>query len=233
MAHDTTCAGKHGDDPALPRVEADGPRFRVRTARFSTQWLPDTPSNRPLTVVWLRLLRDEHDKPCFTLQELAALVGSTNRQAASQDVEDFRQCGEDFRAFVLRQRKVDAAVVEGVLQELLHTPLVGPTALVPRVNGRLGRHDLTVANIESALEQIACGPVLRALRRQLEAGHVQCQEAWLLTELLESRSTPAVLGIGWNGLSADRGTRLADPTALAALVTPELPLVSLFRSESV
>lgn len=52
MAHDTTRAMVHGEGPALPRVEVDGPRVRVRTAKFSTQWLPDTPSHRHLTVVW-------------------------------------------------------------------------------------------------------------------------------------------------------------------------------------
>jgi transposase-like protein len=227
MAHDTTLAVEQGDGPAPPRVEVDGPRFRVRTAKFSTQWLPDTPSNRHLTGVGLRLLRDEDDKPCFTLQELAALVGSANRQAASQHLEDFRQCEEDFRAFVLRKRKVDATVVDGVLQELLQTPLAGPTELVARVNAQLGRDDLTAANIESALEQISCVPVLRTLRRQLAAGHVQYQEAWLLTELLENLPLPATPPAGWGVPSRDRGMRLADPTALAALVTPELPLAQV------
>src|SRR5262250_2766249 len=124
------------------RVERDGRRFRVQTATFATQWLPDTPSNRHLTLVWLRLLVDAHGKPLFTLQELAVLVGSTNRQAASQHLEDFRQCGEDMRAFVLRKRKVDPTVVEGVLHELLQTPLAGPAELGPRVQARLGRDDL-------------------------------------------------------------------------------------------
>jgi len=224
MVHDTTVAVGQGDGPAPLRVEVDGSRFRVRTAKFSTQWLPDTPSNRHLTVVWLRLLRDEHDKPCFTLQEVAVLVGSANRQAASQHLEDFRQCGADFRAFVLRKRKVDAAVVEGVSHELLQTPLAGPTELLACVQRRLGRQDLSVANLESALEQISCVPVLRTLRRQLETGQVQYQEAWLLAELLESRSVPAPLLAGWNGPSTDRGMRLADPTALAALVTPDRPM---------
>jgi transposase-like protein len=208
-------------------VEVDGQRFRVQSAKFSTQWLPDTPSNRHLTVVWLRLLRDAHDKPCFTLQELAPLVGSANRQAASQHREDFRQCGEDFRAFVLRKRKVDATVVEAVLAEVLHTPLAGPTERVPRVQARLARHDLSVANVESALEQISCVPVLRVRRRQLETGHVQYQEAWLLTELLESLARPATPLAGWSVPPGDRGMRLADPTALAALVTPDVPLAQL------
>lgn len=208
-------------------VEVDGQRFRVQTPRVSTQWLPDTPSNRHLTVVWLRLLVDEHGKPLFTLQELSVIVGSANRQAASQHLEDFRQCGEDVRAFVLRKRKVDAAVVEAVLPELLKTPLAGPAELAPRVNAQLGRNDLSAANIQSALEQISCVPVLRALRRQLEAGQVQYQEAWLLTELLESQASPAAPSAGWSVPSAEHGMRLADPTALAALVTPDLPLTQV------
>ena len=110
---------------------------------------------------------DAQGQPLFTLQELAALVGSTNRQAASQHLEDFRQCGEDLRAFVLRKRKVDARVVEGVLHELLKTPLAGPTALVSRVNGRLGRLAQTTVTIEGALEPNSCAPVLQARRRQL------------------------------------------------------------------
>jgi hypothetical protein len=172
MADDTTIGADQGQGAERSSVEVAGPRFRVRTPQFSTQWLPDTPSNRYMTVVWLRLLRDEHGKPLFTLQALAALVGSANRQAASQHVEDVRQCGEDFRTFGLRKRKVDAMVVEAVLAELLKTPLAGPTELLPHVNAQLGRRDLTVANIDSALEQISCRQVLRVLRRPLEAGQM-------------------------------------------------------------
>jgi len=49
-------------------VEVAGPRFRVWTAKFSTRWLPDTPSNRHLTVVWMRLLGNERGTPLLTLQ---------------------------------------------------------------------------------------------------------------------------------------------------------------------
>ena len=52
MAHDTILSKAHRDDTAPPRVEVDGQRFRVWTARFATQWLPDTPSNRHPIVVW-------------------------------------------------------------------------------------------------------------------------------------------------------------------------------------
>jgi hypothetical protein len=213
-----------GHGPGEPSVDVDGQCFRVRTSQFATQWLPDTPSTRHTTVVWLRLLVDEQGKPLFTLQELSVVVGRANRQAASQPLEDFRQCGADFRAFVLRKRKVDGPVVEGVLQELLQTPLAGPTELAPRVNAQLGRDDLTVANMESALEQISCVPILRTLRRQLEAGTIQYQEAYLLSELLEGLSAPVGLSAGGGVARVDQGRQRADPTALTALVTPDLPL---------
>ena len=215
-------------------VDVDGQCFRVRTARCCTQWLPDTPSNRHLTLIWFRLLVDAHGKPLFTLQELATIVGSTNRQAASQHLEDFRQCGADMRAFVLRKRKVDAAVVEGVLHELLQTPLAGPTELMPRVQARLSRQDLTVANIECALEQISCVPVLRTLRRQLETGTIQYQEAALLAEILESLSPPDASARWCGGAQrrardADRGPhrarRAGDPGS-AARAGARLPLLA-------
>jgi hypothetical protein len=54
---------------------------------------------------------------------------------------------------------------------------------------------------------------------------VHYHEAWLLTELLENLSLPAPRLAGWNGPSTDRGMQVADPTALAALVTPDLGCV--------
>ena len=69
MPHSRRALVAPGREPGGLRVDGDGQRFRVQSARVSTQWLPDTPSNRHLTVVWLRLLRDAHDKPCLTLQE--------------------------------------------------------------------------------------------------------------------------------------------------------------------
>ena len=48
-----------------------------------------------------------------------------------------------------------------------------------------------------------------------------------MTARLAGRATPAGLGRGGNEPSADGGMRLADPTALAAPVTPERPLAQV------
>ena len=102
-------------------------------------------------------------------------------------------------------------MVEGVLAELLQTPLAGPTELATRVNARLSCQDLTVANMEGALERMCCVPVLRVLRRQLEVGAVHYQEASLLGEMLESLSLPAPRLPAGACPPQIRGMRLANP----------------------
>jgi len=69
MADDSTSAPDRGRDMGRLRVEVEGRRFRVLTPEISTQWLPDTPSNRHVTVVWLRLLVDDRGKPLYALQD--------------------------------------------------------------------------------------------------------------------------------------------------------------------
>jgi hypothetical protein len=51
MAHEPPRAGDQGPELGGARVAGDGERWRVRTAKLSTPWRPDTPSHRPLTVV--------------------------------------------------------------------------------------------------------------------------------------------------------------------------------------
>lgn len=205
-------------------------KFRVEIQGFSTDWLPDTPVNRHTTVVWLRLLVDEPGKPLFTLQQLAAIVGSKNRQAASQHLEDFRQCGENFQAFVTRKRKVDNTVVECVLKELLKSPLAGQAELAQRVNASLGRKDITASNISAALEQIPCAPVLGTLQKQLEKGEAHYKESYLLEEMMRSFSSEAGHQAGLDLPVSDEGMKVSDPTAIKALVTPDVSMDKISSS---
>ena len=47
----------------------------------------DTPSNRKVVIAFLRCLRTKAGHPLFTFQELAKIVESENRQAASEHAE--------------------------------------------------------------------------------------------------------------------------------------------------
>ena len=117
----------------LSVVEKDN-RFRVEWQGNSTDWLPETPSNRKSILVFLRLLRDENGKRMFRFQELSLIVNSQKRQASSGHVERFRECGSDFLQFLTRKRKVDREVVESVKKELLGEPLLEIKELTERVN---------------------------------------------------------------------------------------------------
>jgi hypothetical protein len=118
-------------------------QFLISGQGLCLSW-PDVGINRKLAVVFLRSLRSaQTGRPLFTLQELSGIVGSRNRQAASEHMEQFRGCGEDFGEFIKRRRKVDEEVVEAVEAELLQDPLAGLGELCKRVGERLDREDLT------------------------------------------------------------------------------------------
>lgn len=199
-------------------VEVQDTHFRIITQVFSLRW-PDTPANRKVAVVVLRSLTDGAGQPLFTLQQLAQVVGSPNRQAASEHVELFRACGEDLQALILRKRKVETSVVEAVWTELRQAPLVPTEELCRRVNGRLARTDLAAANIEAALEQLSCAALRRVVRQQFAQGAVHYQEASLLEELLrtcagEDGRSPGI------ALPVAAEPHLVDPTAIRTLLTP-------------
>lgn len=117
------------------RIEKEDNKFRVKTQAFSISWLPDTSENRKVCVVFLRLLQNENGKPLFTLQQLSCIVSSKNRQASSQHIEDFRDCGKDFKGLLTRQRKVSEEVVLAVSDELYKDPLAEISALKEKVSG--------------------------------------------------------------------------------------------------
>ncbi len=110
-----------------------------KVVEFYTDWLPDTPINRQVLVVGLRQLGTERGEALFTLRELGGMLGSTNRQAASQHLEDFRESGQDFEEFIRRSRKVDREVVEAVEQEIDKAVWSSKEGIAKQVNKRLFR----------------------------------------------------------------------------------------------
>ncbi|MBI3860068.1 MAG: IS6 family transposase [Thaumarchaeota archaeon] len=203
--------------------------FTVITQAFSLT-LRDTPANRKAAVVLLRVMSDESGMPLFTLQQLSCIVGSANRQAASQHMEDFRACGQDMKAVVLRDRKVDETVVEAVTGELLQAPLTTTEALCERVRHRLGRTDISWANIEAALEQISCRELRRVMRVQLAQGGAHYKESYLLDTLLYSCENSVDLFPGLEGPEPMEAAPVTDPSAIRTLLTPGASMEAVPRA---
>ena len=188
------------------------------------EWL-DTEANRKVAVIFLRGMRDGEGKPLFTLEELAEIVKSENRQAGSHHVEEFRACGEDFGGVLTRKRKVDEAVVDAVLLELRQDPLASVEVLRGRVHRRLGRKDLTRENMEAALDQISCRELRRVVRKQVSAGAAHYREAQLLGDLLDKLASgegEMKAGLVVDRVAEDRA--LVDPGGIRKLLTPGVPL---------
>jgi transposase-like protein len=194
-------------------------------------WLPDTPSNRKAMLVFLRSLQDDMGRHVFTFQELSVLFDSNNRQASSQHMEDFRECGCDFLQYLTRKRKVDCVVVEAVRQELIGDPLVKLVELQERVSARLGRKDLTSANMKAALEQISCEQIRDAIQNQLAMGKAHYQETYLLSEMMESGNAIGErAGIQIPQIPesvSSKGMSISDPSSIRSMVTPDIPTSSV------
>ena len=148
------------------------------------------------------------------------MVNSSNRQAASNHLELFRACGDDFIRFLSHKRKVDEKVVSAVLTELKTDPLASGRDLQTCVNGRLGRYNLSVANINMALEAISAKEIRTVMQQQLARGEAHCREAYLLKEMVRSLENDAGKKAGITANEAD-GTIISDPTALRKLVSPQ------------
>ena len=68
-----------------------GATKKLGANQLSLGWLADTRANRKAVIVFLRLLSGSNGQPLFSHQNLAQIVGSSNRQASSRHVELF--CG--------------------------------------------------------------------------------------------------------------------------------------------
>jgi transposase-like protein len=167
--------------------------YHIRSQDFCIQF-PDTEKNT--RVLWL-LLRSLHEsdsgKPLFTYEQIAKAFGYKARQNIQNFEQEFNKCGGDLLAYLQRKCKVDALVVTAVSDVLGQHPLASATTLCPLVSERLGRTDLTPANIRTALHKVPCSVIRPGLQRQWEQGSFHPKEEVVLEEalaaLLESPSS--------------------------------------------
>jgi hypothetical protein len=132
----------------------------------------------------------------YTFQEIAEAFGYADRRNVHNYWREFVACGQEFFAFVRRKRKVDDIVVAAVEAELRTNLWSSLSALCAGTNQRLGRSDVTVANIQAALEQIPCSVIRdvviskwEAGRFQPKAGRFQPKEEVILEEVMAALET--------------------------------------------
>jgi hypothetical protein len=132
-------------------------QITVKTAYWQLQ-LADSQANRKILMVILRGLKfPGTDKHVFTFKEIAdALINYRDRRNVNNYWREFEQCEKNIPDYIHRKRKVDQKVIQAVQAELKQNIQAPLAELCEKTNERLGRSDLTSANIRTALEQIPC-----------------------------------------------------------------------------
>ena len=119
---------------------------------------------------------------------------------------------------------------------MLADPLAEIGELQQLVNAKLGRDDLSSANIKMALEQIPYSTVRDAIRKQIANGKAHYQEEKLLQEMMASASCASCKDIKDIGVKAGiqipetEGMQVSDPTSIRELVTPGFCVSSIASS---
>ena len=105
-------------DNAPPlKVEWNSERtqFRVQVGPVYYGWFANTASNRKAVLVLLRDMYDSRTgRRLFSEAQLAALLGSTNRQAVDGHMKGFREADGDLGGYLSRTRNVNDDVVESI-----------------------------------------------------------------------------------------------------------------------
>jgi transposase-like protein len=123
-------------------------------------------------------------KRILTEQQLAEIVGSSNRQAVDSHLRGFRDAQGDMLEYLQRRRKVDDEVVNIVWQVFRNDPYRNLKDLAACANEVLEGKELSEANVRTALEQVSGYKVWREMLKCLEGGEAHYQESFLLERLL-------------------------------------------------
>jgi transposase-like protein len=194
---------------------------------------PKTPANKKVLCLLLRALRSSQtDKAFFTHEQIANAFGYKSRQNTQNFEQELKKCGGDLLGYLQHKRKVDTSVVQAVTAVVRRRPLASAPQICELVSARLGRADLTPANIRTALKAVPCTVIRPVLQRQWEAGTFHPREEVVLQEalatLLSSRpsaSPPVVddlqaLGVTPAEAVEAETVQQQQHAASAALLTP-------------
>jgi len=158
------------------------------TTEFGHCEFPNDPEkqNTKSLSIFLRAWRHpETGKPLFTYQHIADALGYKDRQDTNNFWRQFEASGQQFRDVLQRKMNVDETVVEAVKAEVRKDILASASTFRERVSQKLGRPDLTEANIRAALEKVPCTVIRQQIRAEWDAGAWHPKEQKLLEAIMQ------------------------------------------------
>ncbi len=159
----------------------------------------------------------------LTEEQIAEIVGSSNRQAVDNHLRGFRDAGGDMLDYLKQKCKVDDAVTDVVwkaFQENPYTTLKDLTALANKIS--MGGKTLSEANVRTALEQISGYKIWRELLKGMEKGKAHYEEGFLLQHLLGLLSDREDLAEQAPVLPVNAESQISEGTKPAGEKLPEI-----------
>lgn len=146
---------------------------------------PHTDANKKVLCLFLRALQTpDTGKAFFTHEHVAQAFGDKARQNTQHVDQELKHCGGDLLAYLQRKRTIDSSVVAAVSEVLRQRPLDSAPQLCELVSARLGRTDLTPANIRTAMKEVPCTVIRPVLHTQWEQGTFHPKEDVVLEKAL-------------------------------------------------
>ena len=170
-------------------VECHDGMYQISSQAFSLQ-CSQTDANKKVLCLFLRALQHpETGKAFFTHEHIAKAFGYKARQNTQNFEQDLKKCGGDLLAYLQHNCKVDQSVIDAVTEVVRQRPLASAPQLCPQVSARLGRTDLTPANIRTALTTVPCTVIRPILQQHWEQGTFHPKEEVVLQEAFAALSS--------------------------------------------
>jgi len=167
------------------KIILENSTYKVNMQGFYWEFPAGSPDNEKALILFLRGFKKRGGAKhgLFTQGEIAKAIPGfkgTTKQSIEDHQSHFEESGKNIRWYLNRKRKVDEEVVEAIAKELEGELLANKTELAKGVNERLGRKDITEANIEAGLEQISAKRLRKIMKKQFEKGKIHYKEEYLL-----------------------------------------------------
>lgn len=167
------------------RKEYEGEVLLVKEKEGKVYHLPVEGNNRKALVVVLLLLKDEQGEPLYTEEEVAKMVGLSERRDVSNYWVEYAQCGYDFRKYLARQYVIDEEMLRYMEEEFGRDPFLSAEEMAEKVAEKYPeKGKISGGGIRQAACRMNGYRVVSHVRRLIEKGKVTYKEEYVIGRLM-------------------------------------------------
>jgi hypothetical protein len=168
------------------RKEYEGEVLLVKEKEGKVYHLPLEGNNRKALVGVLLLLKDEQGEPLYTEEEIAKMVGLSERRDVSNYWVEFAGCGYDFRRYMSRQYVIDEEVLRFMEEQWGVDPFLSAEEMAEKVaEAYPEKAKLSGGGIRQAAGRMNGYRVVSRIRKLIDKGKVSYKESYVIGRLMQ------------------------------------------------